>query len=162
MKTIAELKSEIDASAVNMTKRIDVEIATLLNHQKKYTAAIAELENKLPFIAASLEQQGLGITSVGYFKTGHGNEWDENTGLKVTINAEPTSGKFKFIADAGYTARGSGKNQDRLNAKAAKLAEAIKTATGIKSVDVNPFSLEVKNSGDTKRVLIDAWIYPAA
>lgn len=71
----------------------------------------------------------------------------------VTFHASPTN-KFKFIKFAGYTARGNGKNQERLDQKALKLAEAIKKEIGC-NVGINPYSLEIEKEGETGIVLID-------
>lgn len=69
-----------------------------------------------------------------------------------------SDGKFKFIQFCGYTSRGAGKNESRLDSKAEKISEAVMAAlqnpVNELRCSVNPFSLEVRNGKETGRVLM--------
>ena len=70
-----------------------------------------------------------------------------------------SDGKFKFIQFRGYTSRGAGKNESRLDSKAEKICEAVMAAlqnpVNELRCSVNPFSLEVRDGKETGRVLMD-------
>ena len=70
-----------------------------------------------------------------------------------------SDGKFKFIQFRGYTSRGAGKNESRLDSKAEKICEAVMAAlqnpVNELRCSVNPFSLEVRDEKETGRVLMD-------
>lgn len=69
-----------------------------------------------------------------------------------------SDGKFKFIKFAGYTSRGAGKNEGRLDSKAEKMVNTVGNALGhrYKNFDcyVNSYSLEVKNDSEQGVVLM--------
>lgn len=70
-----------------------------------------------------------------------------------------SDGKFKFIQFRGYTSRGAGKNESRLDSKAEKICEAVMAAlqnpVNELRCSVNPFSLEVRDGKETGRVMMD-------
>ena len=70
-----------------------------------------------------------------------------------------SDGKFKFIQFRGYTSRGAGKNESRLDSKAEKICEAVMAAllnpVNELRCSVNPFSLEVRDEKEAGRVLMD-------
>lgn len=70
-----------------------------------------------------------------------------------------SDGKFKFIQFRGYTSRGAGKNEGRLDSKAEKMADTVIKALGssYKNFDcyVNSYSLEVKNDSEQGTVLMN-------
>lgn len=70
-----------------------------------------------------------------------------------------SDGKFKFIQFRGYTSRGAGKNESRLDSKAEKICEtvqgALRDSINELRCSVNPFSLEVRDGKETGRVLMD-------
>lgn len=70
-----------------------------------------------------------------------------------------SDGKFKFIQFRGYTSRGAGKNESRLDSKAEKICETVQAAlqnpVNELRCSVNPFSLEVRDEKETGRVLMD-------
>lgn len=70
-----------------------------------------------------------------------------------------SDGKFKFIQFRGYTSRGAGKNESRLDSKAEKICEAVMAAlqnpVNELRCSVNPFSLEVRDEKETGRVMMD-------
>lgn len=76
--------------------------------------------------------------------------------LHLTLNSD---GKFKFIQFRGYTSRGSGKNESRLDSKAEKICgtvmAALQNPVNELRCSVNPFSLEVRDEKETGRVLMD-------
>lgn len=69
-----------------------------------------------------------------------------------------SDGKFKFIQFRGYTSRGAGKNESRLDSKAEKICEAVMAAlqnpVNELRCSVNPFSLEVRDGKETGCVLM--------
>lgn len=81
--------------------------------------------------------------------------FSEGDKIKVTFTAAALPG-FKFLQFNGYNAKGEGKNEKRLQVKAAKIEEALKTDV-ISSVAVNQYSLEVREN-HVGRVMIDIWI----
>lgn len=70
-----------------------------------------------------------------------------------------SDGKFKFIQFRGYTSRGAGKNEGRLDSKAEKMADTVIKALGssYKNFDcyVNSYSLEVKNESEQGTVIMN-------
>lgn len=70
-----------------------------------------------------------------------------------------SDGKFKFIKFAGYTSRGAGKNEGRLDSKAEKMVNTVGNALGhrYKNFDcyVNSYSLEVKNESEQGTVIMN-------
>ena len=70
-----------------------------------------------------------------------------------------SDGKFKFIQFRGYTSRGAGKNESRLDSKAEKICEAVMAAlqnpVNELRCSVNPFSLEVRDGKEKGCVLMD-------
>lgn len=166
-KSLTDLTSAMGLRKTNDKLRMQNEINRMMDLQSVINAKVSGLELKLPSIIEALDSMGLGIAEFGYGKTGI--DWDEvkndekmeaamKAGLRVNITAVPTSNKFRFIKDQGFTSGGRGKNQNRLDEKSEKMATVIKEKTGIESVSVNPFSLEVKNENDVKRVLIELYI----
>lgn len=159
VKSLETLKLDIEARShmdrVELHNKI--EMLNDLYSDTKYREAI--LFARLPKIVEALETLGLGIESMGYGKTGMNmGVWSPEDSLRVNITAVPTSNKFKFIKDQGFTAGGSGKNQKQLDAKAEKLQAFIKEQTNANTVHVNCFSLEVKNVGDKGSVSIELYI----
>lgn len=162
----AEQILTIESITENIYQRMDREekkIIDTMNQmrllQLKTNQKVGELKAKIPSLIKALEKQGLAISQLGYSKAGKDDKvWNEGDQLSVSITAVPTSGKFRFIKDTGFTAKGRGRNQNRLDAKAESLANAIKKETGFSGVNVNSFSLEIENEGDSKSILIGAWL----
>ncbi len=126
-----------------------------IEKQKRYQNALQDklsiLKSKLPTLESGLNKIGLEISEVRY-------SLNDLLCLNVTINAKPNSDKFKFIAFQGYTSRGAGKNQERLQVKASKIAESLSYLLDVK-VYINEYSLEIKNPGDEKKsVLINMYL----
>lgn len=126
-----------------------------IEKQKRYQNALQYnleiLKSKLPILEASLNKMGLEIAEVLY-------SMNDELRLSVSISAKPNSDKFKFIAFQGYTSRGAGKNRERLDAKASKIAQQLKDISGL-PVGVNCYSLEIRKPGDeNKSVLIGLYI----
>ena len=66
-----------------------------------------------------------------------------------------SNGKFKFLKFHGYTARGAGRNESQLKAKADRIESKIKEITQCDFVGVNSCSLEYKgDTAEDKSVLI--------
>lgn len=104
--------------------------------------------------------QNLEISQLSPRKTGINNDWEDKDYLHVSLQLKPTSNKFKFIKEAGFDKHGNGRNQSKLQERAQKLSEAIKTGTGLDSVSVNEFSFEIKEGHDTskKTILVVFWV----
>lgn len=75
--------------------------------------------------------------------------------LNLTLLSD---GKFKFVTFRGYTSRGSGKNEDHLYEKAAKICrkveDELKTSKNELRCSVNQYSLETRDDKETGRVLM--------
>lgn len=131
-----------------------------LNHQ---TYCLNKLGDHLPMIEHLLSLQGLSISEMYCNKTmipDSGNVWDEDTKLQVRISAVST-GKFKFIAFAGYKQNGQGRNRNRLVDKAAKIEVPLANLVG--SCLVNRHSIEKNSTKDRPsaaedHVNIQLWI----
>lgn len=160
VKSVENIMDTIALRKSTDQTRIQNEINRMMDLNTITNAYVSRLETKLPSLVAVLSKMGLGLVEFGYGKTGMNDKaWGPDDSLRVHMTAVPTSDKFKFLQDQGYDSRGRGKNYERLNAKASKIGDAIKKATDIESVHVNPFSLEIKRDDDqVRRVLIEMWI----
>lgn len=83
----------------------------------------------------------------------------EKASNRGTLNLTlPSDGKFRFIKFTGYTSRGAGKNESRLDSKAEKICEAVQAAlqTPVNELrcSVNQYSLESRDDKETGRVLM--------
>lgn len=158
VKSLETLSGIIATRNANAKMTIEEEITRLNKLHANTAQMVAKLESKLPSIVKSLESMGLGIYSMAYWKTGDHKAWTSEDQLRVSITAVPASNKFKFITFDGYDKSGRGRNYKRLEAKRKKIEDTIKSDTCSGDVDVNPFSLEIKNENDTKRILIEMYI----
>jgi hypothetical protein len=148
MITREDMVNQIEQSMVANQEGVQKEVARIQLAANNYARLATELESLLPSLVKALDKVGLGINSFGYSAS------QDSTSLSVSIHANPTSSKFKFIAFAGYDARGCGKNRQRLEDKAGKLESALTNAVGVR-VRVNPCSLEIKDAAKDKFVMID-------
>lgn len=108
-------------------------------------------------IEKALQKIGLTIGDV----SGHVTEYhkpEDKDQLILNIYAEPISGKFKFIKDQGYTSRGNAVNEKRLKAEAEKIETILNDACLELRFSVNQYSLQVKESSESRRVLIETRI----
>ncbi len=125
-----------------------------IEKQKRYQNALQDklsiLKSKLLILESGLNKIGLEISDVRY-------SINDLFCLNVTINAKPNSDKFKFIAFQGYTKQGAGKNRERLQTKAHKIAEQLSYLLDMK-VYINEYSLEIKNNDEKKSVLISMYL----
>jgi len=158
-----EIIEQIKQSRSHNDARIRAIVAAALNQNTCYYRALNVLEEKLPALEQALVKMGLEITDLRYSQAGSLSDgemmsWGEDNRLRVSISAVPVGGKFRFVKFAGYTAGGHGRNQARLVAKATQIREALQLATGIADISANPHTLEVKNEGDTKSILIVFWV----
>lgn len=154
MKNFTE---QIQQSINSANAECEKKVAQLLSNNQKFTEKLSLLERKLFQIHSALESEGLGLENLTYSKTGIGEDWTEETQLFVCFNGVPLNGKVKFLTFNGYTSTGRGKNQDRLQEKAAKLAASLKEKANIGNCSVNPYSLEVKDNSSPKRVIYSIW-----
>ncbi len=145
MKT-NEIANTVITRVSSVTLAAEQKLAAIKLVQERMQERSCAFLAALPALETVLSNLGLEINSVGCYKTGmDADVWKDGDKLKVDFTAVPTSGKFKFLAFQGYTARGAGKNEERLHAKAAAIEEAIRVGAGFTSVDVNSCSLEVRD-----------------
>ena len=134
--------------------------------EERMLAHLNMLKDLSPSLVKTLAKQKLEIVKMSPVKTGLGSndDWKESDSMKVGLTVKPTTNTFKFIKDVGYDKHGGGRNQERLNARATKLSDAIKKGTGLESVMVNPYSFEyggwyaVNEDTTNKTILVDFWI----
>lgn len=148
MKTVKDLRSQYNA-------KIDNEIANLERMREEYTANTNVAESIFNDLKPVLEKLHL---TIEYFIVNQPNK--EVASHKGQIMLRLVSdGKFKFIKFAGYTSRGAGKNEGRLDSKAKKMADTVIKALGssYKNFDcyINSYSLEVENESEQGTVLMN-------
>lgn len=147
MKTVKDLRSLYNA-------KINNEIANLERIREEYTANMDVAESMLNDLKPVLEKLHLVIEE--FIVNQPNKEVASHKGLIMLRLV--SDGKFKFIKFAGYTSRGAGKNEGRLDSKAEKMADTvIKALSGsYKNFDcyVNSYSLEVKNDSEQGVVLM--------
>lgn len=151
MKTAQDFNNNFE----QYNAQIEKEIANLNRMREEFQAngAVAQqIINDLEPVLAKLH------LTIGEFTMNRPDkEKASNRGiLNLTL---PSDGKFKFIKFRGYTSRGAGKNESRLDSKAEKICEAVQAAlqnpVNELRCSVNPFSLEVRDGKETGRVLMD-------
>lgn len=156
---IEQITANLAAAAAKRNDAIEQKYQALKTVQAAIDARTTAFKEKLPALVAALAQVGLEIDTIGFFKTGMNDDrWEERDTLKFGLNLSPTSGKFKFIRFNGYKASGAGRNQEKLDAKAASLVAHITASTGLVHVQVNPFSFELRNEQSTKSIMLDIWV----
>lgn len=148
MKTVKDLRSLYNA-------KINNEIANLERMREEYTANMDVAESMLNDLQPVLEKLHL---TIEYFIVNQPDK--EVASHKGQIMLRLVSdGKFKFIKFAGYTSRGAGKNEGRLDSKAKKMVNTVGNALGhrYKNFDcyVNSYSLEVKNESEQGTVIMN-------
>lgn len=155
---ISEIQNKLTEAQNVRNTATEAKILRLQQLAGMHAVKAQQLQAKLPALVEVLAKHHLEICSLTTYKTGmDDSQWAENDKLRVDISAKPTSDKFKFIQFAGYTARGSGKNQERLEARATKLADATSATIGV-SAQVNCYSFELKEPTSTKNILITLWL----
>jgi hypothetical protein len=158
MKNLIEVANEGIRKA---QARHDASVAQAEHLFRRTQQALRLFQNASGPLQEALAKFGLEVVDVTFSKTGtmsdSGTWCDLQDSLNFSLRLAPTSGKFKFLTFQGYTARGDGKNDARLREKAAKIKEAISTATGF-SADVNSCSLEVRGEHTSKTVLANVWV----
>lgn len=151
MKTAQDFNSNFE----QYNAQIEKEIANLnrMRDELQANGAVAQqIINDLEPVLAKLH------LTIGEFTMSRPDK--EKASNRGTLNLTlPSDGKFKFIQFRGYTSRGSGKNESRLDSKAEKICEAVMAAlqnpVNELRCSVNPFSLEVMDGKETGRVLMD-------
>lgn len=148
MKTVKDLRSLYNA-------KINNEIANLERMHEEYTANMDVAESMLNDLQPVLEKLHLTVEEVNVNQPN--KEVVSHKGLIMLRLV--SDGKFKFIKFAGYTSRGAGKNEGRLNSKAEKMVNTVGNALGhrYKNFDcyVNSYSLEVKNESEQGTVIMN-------
>ena len=86
--------------------------------------------------------------------TGKRNFYKE---LYISVRAEKTNNKFKFLTFRGYDSRGASTNTKRRRQKAEKMEQALNEKLPNGQVSVNDFSLEI-GPRDKERVLISLFL----
>lgn len=151
MKTSQDFNSNFE----QYNEQIEMEIANLnrMRNEMQANGAVAQqIINDLEPVLAKLH-----LTIDSFTMNRPDKEKASHRGrLSLTLNSD---GKFKFIQFRGYTSRGAGKNESRLDSKAEKICEAVMAAlqnpVNELRCSVNPFSLEVRDEKETGRVLMD-------
>ena len=151
MKTSQDFNSNFE----QYNEQIEMEIANLnrMRNEIQANGAVAQqIINDLEPVLAKLH-----LTIDSFTMNRPDKEKASHRGrLNLTLNSD---GKFKFIQFRGYTSRGSGKNESRLDSKAEKICEtvqgALRDSINELRCSVNPFSLEVRDGKETGRVLMD-------
>lgn len=151
MKTSQDFNSNFE----QYNEQIEMEIANLnrMRNEMQANGAVAQqIINDLEPVLAKLH-----LTIDSFTMNRPDKEKASHRGrLNLTLNSD---GKFKFIQFRGYTSRGSGKNESRLDSKAEKICEtvqgALRDSINELRCSVNPFSLEVRDGKETGRVLMD-------
>lgn len=148
MKTVKDLRSLYNA-------KINNEIANLERMREEYTANMDVAESMLNDLQPVLEKLHLTIEEFSVNQPNKGVASNEG-GIRLRLLSD---GKFKFIKFAGYTSRGAGKNDGRLNSKAEKMVNTVGNALGhrYKNFDcyVSSYSLEVKNESEQGAVIMN-------
>lgn len=150
MKTAQDFNSNFE----QYNAQIEKEIANLnrMREELQANGAVAQqIINDLEPVLAKLH------LTIGEFTMSRPDK--EKASNRGTLNLTlPSDGKFKFIQFRGYTSRGAGKNESRLDSKAEKICEAVQAAlqNSVKELrcSVNPFSLESRDDKETGRVLM--------
>lgn len=151
MKTSQDFNSNFE----QYNEQIEMEIANLnrmRNEMQANGAVVQQIINDLEPVLAKLH-----LTIDSFTMNRPDKEKASHRGrLSLTLNSD---GKFKFIQFRGYTSRGAGKNESRLDSKAEKICEtvqgALRDSINELRCAVNPFSLEVRDGKETGRVLMD-------
>lgn len=151
MKTSQDFNSNFE----QYNEQIEMEIANLnrMRNEMQANGAVAQqIINDLEPVLAKLH-----LTIGSFTMNRPDKEKASHCGrLSLTLNSD---GKFKFIQFRGYTSRGAGKNESRLDSKAEKICEtvqgALRDSINELRCSVNPFSLEVRDGKETGRVLMD-------
>ena len=148
----------VSLEAIAYNDRMNVEIAALQNNKDRNSAAMQNLQGKLPALVDVLGGLRLEISDIGTSKTGLGQTWEAADKLRVEIIAVPVTkaAHSMFLPFRGYTAEGKGKNEKSLKAKADRLQDLIKAAIVTDFVQVNGNSFEVRDRA--ARILITLWI----
>lgn len=151
MKTSQDFNSNFE----QYNEQIEMEIANLnrMRNEMQANGAVAQqIINDLEPVLTKLH------LTIGEFTMNRPDR--EKASNRGTLNLTLLSdGKFKFIQFRGYTSRGAGKNESRLDSKAEKICETVQAAlqnpVNELRCSVNPFSLEVRDGKETGRVLMD-------
>lgn len=151
MKTAQDFNSNFE----QYNAQIEKEIANLnrMRDELQANGAVAQqIINDLEPVLAKLH------LTIGEFTMSRPDK--EKASNRGTLNLTlPSDGKFRFIQFRGYTSRGAGKNESRLDSKAEKICETVQAAlqnpVNELRCSVNPFSLEVRDEKETGRVLMD-------
>lgn len=147
MKTVKDLRSLYNA-------KINNEIANLERMCEEYTANMNVAESMLNDLQPVLEKLHLTIEE---FSVNQPNKEvaSNKGGIRLRLLSD---GKFKFIKFAGYTSRGAGKNEGRLDSKAEKMVITVDNALSHSYENfncyVNMYSLEVKDESEQGVVLM--------
>lgn len=151
MKTAQDFNSNFE----QYNAQIEKEIANLnrMREELQANGAVAQqIINDLEPVLAKLH------LTIGEFTMSRPDKEKASNRGRLSLHLV-SNGKFKFIQFRGYTSRGAGKNESRLDSKAEKICETVQAAlqnpVNELRCSVNPFSLEVRDEKETGRVLMD-------
>lgn len=147
MKTVKDLRSLYNA-------KINNEIANLERMCEEYTANMNVAESIVNDLEPILSKLHLTVEEVNVNQP---NKVVASHSGRISLRLV-SDGKFKFIKFAGYTSRGAGKNESRLNSKAEKMVITVDNALSHSYENfncyVNMYSLEVKDESEQGVVLM--------
>ena len=151
MKTAQDFNSNFE----QYNAQIEKEIANLnrMRDELQANGAVAQqIINDLEPVLAKLH------LTIGSFTMNRPDKEKASNRGRLSLHLV-SDGKFKFIQFRGYTSRGAGKNESRLDSKAEKICETVQAAlqnpVNELRCSVNPFSLEVRDGKETGRVLMN-------
>lgn len=150
MKTLSDI---ITAQKANK-ESLEAKRQNLYRMEEEYDRTVEVVKNFLPTLESLLAKKHLTISDFSIRRPSEEKAEDKKS-INLSLDSD---GQFKFIQFRGYDSRGAGKNHDRLNNKAEKLAAAISDALAadgypVYAGDVNPFSFE-ETDGKTGHVLM--------
>lgn len=155
---VNEFFAEAMAAQRAAQHRTNEEQMRLRRNQDRYDAAIHALTPKMAELHKALVEVGLVPDTMRVLKTGSGADWKEGDMLRLDITAVPTVYRpFRFRTFRGYDARGNDKDSAALYDKAAKLKAHLEQATGL-TVQVNHYSMQVRDGSEQGRVLIEIFV----
>ena len=137
---VTEINAQIEDSIFKTETRHELEFTRINYNRERELYFLMLLKPYIPLIEKSLAKQHLVIDTLTYHKVGSGGDWQEDSDMKISINAK-SDGSFKFIKDTGYTSKGNSRNQATLHSKGQRLEEALTKGIGL-DIRVNDFSLE--------------------
>lgn len=155
--TNLEILNQFNDSVANYSKNIENEIANLERMKKEMGLRVQKAKMLMEALQPVLSKLHLSVKDM-FVNLPNKEKALIRGNIRLTLKAEEG---FKFILFRGYTARGEGKNRNRLDSKAdsieKKVEKALEEIDPYINCEVNPYSLEIKNEGETGSVLMEIY-----